>query len=39
VRAALSASLHWAFVAVIPLALVGVVLAVLLPERPLRTHT
>jgi EmrB/QacA subfamily drug resistance transporter len=38
-RAALAASLHWAFVAVIPLAVVGVVLAVLLPERPLRTHT
>jgi EmrB/QacA subfamily drug resistance transporter len=35
-RAALSASLHWAFVAVVPLAVVGLVLAFWLPERPLR---
>jgi EmrB/QacA subfamily drug resistance transporter len=38
-RAALAASLHWAFVAIVPLALAGLVLAWLLPERPLRTHT
>jgi hypothetical protein len=38
-RAALAASLHWAFLALIPIAAAGVVLAILLPERPLRTHT
>jgi EmrB/QacA subfamily drug resistance transporter len=38
-RAALAASLHWAFVALVPIAAIGVALAWLLPERPLRTHT
>jgi Major Facilitator Superfamily len=38
-RAALAASLHWAFLALVPLALAGLVLAWFLPERPLRTHT
>jgi MFS family permease len=38
-RAALSASLHTAFLALVPLAAVGLVLAWFLPEKPLRTHT
>jgi hypothetical protein len=38
-RAALAASLHWAFLALVPIAAIGLVLACFLPERPLRTHT
>jgi EmrB/QacA subfamily drug resistance transporter len=37
-RAALSASLHSVFLAMVPLAIVGLVLAFGLPERPLRTR-
>jgi EmrB/QacA subfamily drug resistance transporter len=37
-RAALGASLHWAFVAIVPLAAIGLVLSFFLPEHPLRTH-
>jgi hypothetical protein len=38
-RAALSSSLHSAFLALVPLAAIGLVLAWFLPEKPLRTHT
>src|SRR3954447_17451972 len=38
-RAALSSSLHSAFLALVPLAVAGLMLAWFLPERPLRTHT
>jgi EmrB/QacA subfamily drug resistance transporter len=37
-RAALAASLHWTFIAVVPLAAAGLALAFWLPERPLRTQ-
>jgi EmrB/QacA subfamily drug resistance transporter len=37
-RAALAASLHTVFVVVVPLAAIGLALAFLLPERPLRTR-
>jgi EmrB/QacA subfamily drug resistance transporter len=37
-RAALAASLQTAFLAIIPLAVIGVALALSLPEKPLRAH-
>jgi hypothetical protein len=37
-RSALAASLHWTFIAVVPLAAAGLALAFWLPERPLRTQ-
>jgi EmrB/QacA subfamily drug resistance transporter len=37
-RAALAAALHSTFVALVPLAAVGLLLAFWLPERPLRSH-
>jgi hypothetical protein len=37
-RAALAAALDSAFLAMVPLAFIGLVLAFWLPEHPLRTH-